>query len=97
MPFKSFAALIKFFYTGKMDFDLNDAIAILQESEFYMIDSPSLLKQCSEVLKEKLAFDNCVEIFELASRFKIHDLKGIKFHIVKMNFKKFKKYNKISQ
>ena len=83
LNFGSFTSLIRYFYTGNANFGVNDAVAILQESEFYMLDDnmledPYILKQCSEILKEKLAPENCVEIFELASKFQFFKLKGKK-------------------
>jgi hypothetical protein len=63
-------------FLGIANFGVSDAMSILQESEFYLLDDPYILNQCAEVLKEKLAPENCVEIFELASKFHILNLKG---------------------
>ncbi len=54
-----------------------------------MIDSEDLLDQCSTIIKANLRMDNCIEIFEIASRMALKDLKEATLRLIFENSTEF--------
>jgi len=90
MRFDNFKAMIKYFYCGRADFNADDAIAILQGIEYYLIDSQDLLEKCASIVTKNITMDNCIEVFEIAGRLRLKPLKKVAMTLITENFSDFK-------
>lgn len=81
VPHAAFRDLIRYIYSGILADDITSTLFILSEASYYGIES--------EILIEKsITVDNCVEIFESASKMGYIELKDFALKIIVLNYPK---------
>ncbi|KAJ5079984.1 pep-cterm sorting domain-containing protein [Anaeramoeba ignava] len=79
--------ILNYFYSGKIEINLENAIQILIFSSKYLIDD--LIEFCSHFIKKNFKFDTIVDILKLSDSMNINQLLNYSYKFISKNFDKF--------
>ncbi|KAJ5068564.1 btb/poz domain-containing protein [Anaeramoeba ignava] len=81
------SSILNYFYSGKIEINLENAIEILIFSSKYLIDE--LIEICSKFIKNNLQFETIVDILKLSETMNLNQLIDYSYKFISKNFNKF--------
>ncbi|KAJ5069684.1 pep-cterm sorting domain-containing protein [Anaeramoeba ignava] len=81
------SSILNYFYSGKIEINLENAIQILFFSSKYLIDE--LIEICSNFIKNNLQFETVVDILKLSEAMNFNQLIDSSYKFIFENFDKF--------
>ncbi|KAJ5068563.1 hypothetical protein M0811_02505 [Anaeramoeba ignava] len=81
------SSILNYFYSGKIEINLENAIEILIFSSKYLIDE--LIGICSKFIKNNLQFETIVDILKLSETMNLNQLLDYSYKFISKNFNKF--------
>ncbi|KAJ5072764.1 pep-cterm sorting domain-containing protein [Anaeramoeba ignava] len=79
--------ILNYFYSGKIEINLENAIQILIFSSKYLIDE--LIETCSKFIKKNFKFEIAVDILKLSESMNLNKLLDYSYQFISKNFKEF--------
>ncbi|KAJ5072760.1 hypothetical protein M0811_09457 [Anaeramoeba ignava] len=79
--------ILNYFYSGKIEINLENAIQILIFSSKYLIDE--LIETCSKFIKKNFKFEIAVDILKLSESMNLNKLLDYSYQFIFENFKEF--------
>ncbi|KAJ5067119.1 pep-cterm sorting domain-containing protein [Anaeramoeba ignava] len=80
-------SILNYFYSGKIEINLENAIQILIFSSKYLIDE--LIEICLNFIKNNLQFETIVDILKLSESMNLNQLLDFSYQFIFENFKEF--------
>ncbi|KAJ5079244.1 pep-cterm sorting domain-containing protein [Anaeramoeba ignava] len=80
-------SILNYFYSGKIEINLENAIQILIFSSKYLIDE--LIEICSNFIKKNLQIETIVDVLKLSESMNFNELIDSSYKFISENFKEF--------
>ncbi|KAJ5074924.1 pep-cterm sorting domain-containing protein [Anaeramoeba ignava] len=81
------SSILNYLYSGKIEFNSENAIQILLFSSKYLIDE--LIETSSDFIKNNFQFENIVDILKLSESMNLNQLLDSSYRFISENFEKF--------
>ncbi|KAJ5076867.1 pep-cterm sorting domain-containing protein [Anaeramoeba ignava] len=89
VSFSTISSILNYFYSGKIEINLQNAIEILFFSSKYLIDE--LIELCSNFIKKNLKIESVVDVLKLSEAMNFNKLMDSSYQFISENFKEFAK------